>query len=46
MVICCGGDTEVLSPTTFAGTVVLGVKGFGGVEDAKAVGFRETNLTA
>ena len=38
MVICCGGDVEVLGPTTFAGAVVLGAEGFGGAEDAGAMG--------
>ena len=38
IVICCGCGTEVLGPATFAGAVVLGVEGLGGVEDAGAVG--------
>ena len=28
MVICCGGDAKVLSPSTSAGVVVLGAGGF------------------
>ena len=38
MVICCGGDTEVISPVTSVGAVVLGAEGFGGAEDVGAVG--------
>ena len=38
MVICYGGDTEVLSPATSIGAVVLGAEGFGGAEDEEAVG--------
>ena len=38
MVICCGGDTEVLGPVTSAGAVVLGAEGSGGTEEAGVVG--------
>ena len=38
MVICCGGDTEVLGRATSAGAVVLGAEGSRGAEDAGAVG--------
>ena len=36
--ICCGGRAMVLSPATFVGVVVLVVEGYGGTEDAGAVG--------
>ena len=32
MVICCGGNAEVLGPATSAGAVVLGVEGSGGCD--------------
>ena len=38
MVICCGGDTEVLGPATSIRVVVLGAAGFGGVEETGAMG--------
>ena len=38
MVMCCGSDAEVLGPATSAGVVVLGVEGFGCVEEAGVVG--------
>ena len=38
IVIYCGGGAEVLRSTTSAGAVVLGAEGFGGIEDARAVG--------
>ena len=38
MVICCGGDTEVLSSATSVGAMVLGAEGSGGVEEAGVVG--------
>ena len=38
MVICYGGDTEVLGPATSVGVVVLGAEGSGGAEEAGAVG--------
>ena len=38
MVICCGGDAEVLGPATSAGDVVLGAGGSGGGEEAGAMG--------
>ena len=38
MVICCEGNAEVLGPATYAGVVVMGTEGSGGVEDAGAVG--------
>ena len=38
MVICCGGDAEVLSLTTSAGAMVLGAGGSGGGEEAGAMG--------
>ena len=38
MVICCGGDTEVLGVTTSTGAVLLGVEGSGGGEEVKAMG--------
>ena len=38
IVICCRGGIEVLGPTISIGVVVLGAEGFGGVEDAGAVG--------
>ena len=38
MVICCGGDAEVISPAASAGAVVLGAEGSGDVEEARAVG--------
>ena len=38
MVICCGGNAEVLSSTTFAGAVVLGAGGSRGAKEAGAVG--------
>ena len=38
MVICFGGDAEVLGPVTSVGALVLGAEGFGGEEDARAVG--------
>ena len=41
MVICCGGDAKVLGPATSVGAVVLGVGGFGGGEEAGAVGMEK-----
>ena len=38
MVICCGGDAEMLGPVTSAGVVVLRTEGSGGAEEAGAVG--------
>ena len=38
MVICCGGDAEVLGPATSVGAVVLGAEGSGGAEEAGVVG--------
>ena len=38
MVICCGGDAEVLGPVTSVEVVVLGVEGSRGAEEAGAVG--------
>ena len=38
IVIYCGGGAEVLRSTTSTGAVVLGAEGFGGIEDARAVG--------
>ena len=38
MVICYGGDAEVLGLITFVGAVVLGAEGFGGAEEAGVVG--------
>ena len=38
MVICCGGDAEVLGPATSAGAVVLGTRGSGGGEEVGAMG--------
>ena len=40
MVICLGGDAEVLGPPTSVGVVVLGAGGFGGAEEAGAMGNR------
>ena len=36
--ICCGGGAVVLGPATSVGAMVLVVEGFGGTEDAWAVG--------
>ena len=38
MVICCGGDAEVLGPATSSGAVVLGAEGSEGAEDAGDIG--------
>ena len=38
MVICCGGDAEVLGPATSAGAAVLGAEGSGGAKEAGDVG--------
>ena len=38
MVICCGGDAEVLGPATSAGAAVLGAEGSGGAKEAGVVG--------
>ena len=38
IVICCGGEVEVLGPATSAEAVVLRVEGSGGVEEVGAVG--------
>ena len=38
MVICCGGDAKVLSPSTSIGAVGLGAGGFCGGEEVGAVG--------
>ena len=38
MLICCGGDAEVLNPATSVGAMVLRAEGSGGVEEAGAVG--------
>ena len=38
MVICCGGDAEVLGPATSTGVVVLGTEGSGGAKEAGAMG--------
>ena len=38
MVICYGGDSELLGPITSVGAVVLGAERFGGAEEAGAVG--------
>ena len=36
--ICCDGGAVMLGQTTSVGAVVLGAEGFGGAEDAGAVG--------
>ena len=38
MMIWHRGDAKVLGPVTFIGAMILGPKGFGGAEEAGAVG--------
>ena len=38
IVIYCGGDAEVVGPTTFAEAVGLGAEGSEGIDDAGVVG--------
>ena len=38
MVICFGGDTEVLGPATSVGAVVLGAEGSRGAGETEALG--------